>query len=126
MIIQKRSNRKPSGGRYKRKKGKRLSNKGGLPRETKVGKQGAKQFRVRGGTIKTVLLTADTVNVFDPKTKKFEKLKIETIIDNPANRHFIRRNILTKGAIIKTEKGNARVTNRPGQEGMINAVLIEK
>jgi len=31
---------------------------------------------------------------------------------------------MTKGTIIKTDKGAARITNRPGQEGCINAVLI--
>ncbi|MEM2426420.1 MAG: hypothetical protein QXE83_05420 [Archaeoglobaceae archaeon] len=33
---------------------------------------------------------------------------------------------MTKGAIIQTEIGKAKVTNRPSQEGIINAVLIEK
>jgi small subunit ribosomal protein S8e len=35
-----------------------------------------------------------------------------------------RRAIITKGAIIETSKGNARVTSRPGQCGIINAVLL--
>ncbi|MCD6558125.1 MAG: 30S ribosomal protein S8e, partial [Candidatus Aenigmarchaeota archaeon] len=39
---------------------------------------------------------------------------------------FVRRNIITKGAIIMTEDGRAVVTNRPGQEGVINAKLIEE
>ena len=30
-----------------------------------------------------------------------------------------------KGAIIETSAGKARITNRPSQEGQINAVLIE-
>ena len=38
--------------------------------------------------------------------------------------HYMRRNILTKGAIIKTELGDARITNRPGQDGVINAILL--
>ena len=46
------------------------------------------------------------------------------VVENPANRHYIRRNILTRGTIIKTEKGNARITSRPGQDGVVNAVLI--
>ncbi|MEK6949175.1 MAG: 30S ribosomal protein S8e, partial [Nanoarchaeota archaeon] len=49
---------------------------------------------------------------------------IKTISGNPANRHFVRRNIMTKGAIIETEKGKARITSRPGQDGAVNAVLI--
>ena len=52
------------------------------------------------------------------------KAKIEIVTANPANRHYVRRNIMTKGTIIKTDKGDARVTSRPGQDGVINAVLI--
>ena len=45
--------------------------------------------------------------------------------ENPANPNYVRRNLLTKGAIIKTELGNARILSRPGQDGTINAVLTE-
>jgi len=31
---------------------------------------------------------------------------------------------MTRGAVIKTELGNARITSRPGQEKMVNAVLV--
>lgn len=79
-----------------------------------------------GGKRKTTTLTTDVANVFDPKAKKHYKVKIETITENPANQNYVRRNIMTRGAIIKTDKGLARVTSRPGQEGTINAVLIEK
>ena len=78
-----------------------------------------------GGSKKSRLLSSDIVNVYDPKTKKYEKLKIETVKENPANSNFIRRNIMTKGAIVKTSKGNARITSRPGQEGSINAILVK-
>ena len=77
-----------------------------------------------GNNEKRALLSIDTANVYNPKEKKYEQLKIETILENPANRHFVRRNIMTKGTIIKTEKGKARITNRPGQEGVVNAILI--
>ena len=60
----------------------------------------------------------------DPKTKKSSKAKINTVVDNPANRNFIRANILTKGTVVDTDKGKARITNRPGQEGTVNGVLI--
>jgi small subunit ribosomal protein S8e len=46
-------------------------------------------------------------------------------VENPANPHYVRRNIITKGAVIKTELGNAKVTSRPGQDGVVNAALIE-
>ena len=56
--------------------------------------------------------------------KKYKKVKILEIISNEANRHFIRRNILTKGTIVKTELGNVRITSRPGQVGTVNGVLV--
>lgn len=124
MIVQKRSRRKKSGGRYK-KQIKKLRNKGNLPSFTKVGKKKIKKVRTRGGNIKLKLLNIDTANVYDPKTKKCFKARIESVLENPANRHYIRRNIITKGAIIKTDRGEARVLNRPGQESIINAILIK-
>ena len=77
-----------------------------------------------GSNRKVRLLSADTANLFDTKTKKYEQVKIKTIVDNPADRHFVRRNIMTKGTVIETEKGKARITSRPGQDGSVNAVLI--
>ena len=65
-------------------------------------------------------------NIADSKTNKFTKAKIETVLESPANRHFTRRNILVKGTIIQTDKGKARVTSRPGQDGVINAILIKE
>lgn len=78
------------------------------------------------GRNKRVILSANIANVYVPKEKKYKKAKIETVIDNPANRNYIRRNILTKGTIIKTELGNAKITNRPGQEAQINAILVSQ
>ena len=66
----------------------------------------------------------DVANILDAKTGKYVKAKIKTVVENPANRHFVRRNIMTRGCIIDTDKGKAKVTNRPGQEGSINAKLI--
>lgn len=123
-ITQKRPKRKISGGRYRSWRKKRAHELGSLPSFTKLGKRNISVVRTIGDNRKRVLLSGDIANVYNPKEKKYEKLKIETILENPANRHFIRRNIMTKGTIIKTEKGKARITNRPGQEGHINAVLI--
>ncbi len=47
------------------------------------------------------------------------------MVENPANPNYVQRNIITKGAIIKTSAGNAKVTSRPGQDGTINAVLVK-
>lgn len=124
-ISQFKSKRKISGGRYIRFRKKKTRELGNLPILTRIGKRQIKKVRITGGNKKFILLRTDIANVLDPKTKKHSKLKIQSIVDNPANRHFIRRNIITKGTIIKTEKGSAKVTSRPGQEGTLNAILIE-
>lgn len=120
-----RSRRKASGGRYRSFKKKRLFSLARFPTLTKLAGKKSSFLRKKGGDLKQILLSSDTANVLDIKTKNFEQLKIESVLENPANRHFIRRNILTKGTIIKTSKGNARITSRPGQEGTVNAVLIK-
>jgi len=126
MITQRRSRRKVSGGRYKKKgRKKKLIEQGRMPSLTKVAKTRTKKLRVRGGNKKISLFSSDIANVFDPKTKKYSKSKILSVVDNPANRHYTRRNIMTKGTVIDTEKGKAKVTSRPGQEGSVNAILIK-
>ena len=125
-ISQERSRRKSTGGRYRTWKKKKLHELGSLPAYTKLAKKKIIGKRGLGGSIKLRVLASETANVYNSKEKKYEQLKIITIVENPANRHFVRRNIMNKGAIIKTEKGNARITSRPGQSGVINAVLIEK
>ena len=95
------------------------------PSFTKLGKKRMHVLRVMGGHRKLRLLGADTANLFNPKSKTYKQVKIKTITDNPANRHFVRRNIMTKGSIIDTEHGKARITSRPGQDGVINAVLVK-
>ncbi|MBN2881303.1 30S ribosomal protein S8e [Candidatus Woesearchaeota archaeon] len=125
VVIQKKSNRKSTGGRYKAKAlTKQIVNQGSEPTLTKIGSPKSKGVRLRGGTINTKLLRTETVNLFDGKA--FSQTKMISVIENAANRHYVRRNILTKGTIVNTEKGKARVTNRPGQEGVVNAVLVQE
>ncbi len=119
-----RSKRKSSGGLYRAYRKKRKSMLAGTPTLTKLDKIKVRKITVRGGNEKIKTLRNDFVNVYNPKIKKCLKLKIKTVLENPANRHFVRRNIITKGTIIDTEKGKAIVTSRPGQEGTINARLI--
>ena len=119
-----RSLRKPSGKRVVKARKKKKYELGRYPSETKLGERKCEKVRVRGGSYKYRLLRDNVANLYDPKTKKCQKVKITTVVENPANPFFVRRNIITKGAIIKTELGDARVTNRPGQEGCINARLI--
>ncbi|MAG77781.1 30S ribosomal protein S8e [archaeon] len=125
MITKQRGNKKASGGRYKSARGKRIFEMRGAPTLTKVAERKVKEVRVKGGDKKQKLLSVDVANVYDPKTKKYSKVKIKTILENEANRHFVRRNILTKGAVVETEKGKAKVTSRPGQEGSVNAILVQ-
>ncbi len=123
-ISQKRSKRKATGARYKSIYKKKQYELGSNPTLTKLDKIKRKAIRVIGGNKKARLLSADIANVLDPKTKKHKVVKIKNVIDNTANRNYIRRNILTKGAVIETELGKAKITSRPGQEGAVNAVLI--
>ncbi|MBM3200058.1 30S ribosomal protein S8e [Candidatus Woesearchaeota archaeon] len=123
-ITQTRPKRKLTGGRYRAYRKKRVFEMGSLPSYTKLGKKTLRLTRGVGNNRKRALLSVETANVYIPKEKKYEQMKIETILENPANRHFVRRNIMTKGTIIKTDKGKARITNRPGQEGIVNAVLL--
>ncbi len=83
-----------------------------------------RSLRVIGGNQKQRLLSSETANILDPKTKKHKVVKIKSVVDNPANRNYIRRNILTKGAVIETELGKAKITSRPGQQGSVSAVLV--
>jgi small subunit ribosomal protein S8e len=124
MISQLRSRRKATGGRYKASRKKRLTEMGRLPASTKPGEKAVKYVKVRGGNIKKKLIYANTANVFDKKTKAYKVAKFKIVTENNANRQFVRRNILTKGAVIDTELGKARVTSRPGQDGVINAELL--
>jgi small subunit ribosomal protein S8e len=124
-ISQHKSKQSPSGAKYKAYRKKKQYELGRRPTLTKLGKSKLKTIRVIGANRKSRLLTAETVNVMDPKTKKAFKTKILDVVENPANRFFVRRNILTRGTVIETEKGKARITSRPGQEGTVNAVLVK-
>ena len=123
-ISQARPKRKQTGARYKDYRKKKQYELGREPSFTKLGKKRIRVLRVMGGNMKLRLLGTDTANLFDPKSKTFKQVKIKTITDNPANRHFVRRNIMTKGSVIDTELGKARITSRPGQDGVVNAVLV--
>ncbi|MDI9614985.1 30S ribosomal protein S8e [Methanothermobacter sp.] len=125
-IWQGKSMKKPSGGRAKMNRGKRKYELGREPAETKIGDRRVRMIRTRGGNTK-VRLAADTrINVVDPETGKVEVAEIRNVVENTANPHFVRRNIITKGAVVETSLGNVRVTSRPGQDGVINGVLIKE
>ena len=97
---------------------------GGEQNLTTIGETKLKNVRTMGNGSKTLIKTANIVYVLDSKTNKTTKTEIITVVENKANPHYVRRNIMTKGAIINTKIGKARITSRPGQIGAINAVLI--
>lgn len=125
VIVQKgRVGIKPSGGRYTAARQKRLFEMGNPPILTRIGETKVRVQRTKGGNEKRKVLIANVANVFDPKAKKFSKATIKIVTMCPANRHFVRRNIMVKGTVIETDKGKAKITSRPGQDGVINAVLV--
>ncbi len=99
---------------------------GSYPTQTKIGERKLKKAKGKRGQMKFKLLRDEVVNVYDPKTKKTQKTKIQDLIENPANKIYTRRKVITKGAILSTPLGVVRVTSRPGQNGVINAVKVEE
>jgi small subunit ribosomal protein S8e len=125
-IWQAESVRMNSGGRRIRSHKKRRFEIGREPHPTGLGETKRKTVRVRAAATKTRLLQGNVAYVTDPKTGTTKKSEIKTVAENAANPNYVRRNILTKGAIIVTGLGKARVTSRPGQRGVISAVLVGK
>jgi small subunit ribosomal protein S8e len=89
-------------------------------------KHEVRHVRVRGGNEKLRLRQTLFAIVSNPRTGESKKVRIRAVVETPANREYARRNIIVKGAIIDTDIGKARVTSRPGQDGIVNAVLIEE
>ncbi len=125
MLWQKESIRKISGGRRRPAAMKRRAEVGLAPADTHIGEDRRRIIRTFGGNEKSRALRASFVNVTNTKDGATKKVKIMTVEKNDANPNYVRRNLLTKGAVIKTEIGHARITSRPGQDGVINAVLLE-
>ncbi|WP_287589295.1 30S ribosomal protein S8e [Candidatus Borrarchaeum sp.] len=122
-IQQGRSKRKATGAKLRSFRKKKKYEIGREPVETKVGEEKKKKVRVRGGNFKIKLQAVRYVNVTDRGVTK--KVRVLGVEENPANLDFTRRQIITKGTIIQTDIGLARVTSRPGQDGIINAVTVE-
>jgi small subunit ribosomal protein S8e len=117
--------RKITGGRRSPAAMKRRAEIGLAPADTHIAEDRRRIIRTHGGNDKVRALRADFANVTNLKSGETRKVKIQTVEKNAANPNFVRRNLLTKGAVIKTELGHARIMSRPGQDGVINAVLLE-
>jgi len=118
--------KKVTGGTIHSHRKKRRFQRGSLPLLTRLDKEKKRIERKRSGLKKIKLSQAEFANVIDPKTKKTKKVKILDVLKNEADSHFVRRGIITKGAIIKTEVGEAKILSRPSQNGVVNAILLEE
>ncbi|MCX8182505.1 MAG: 30S ribosomal protein S8e [Candidatus Methanomethyliaceae archaeon] len=122
-----RDNKKPTGGRFRISSKKRRYELGSSPVETSLASEGESRSieRAYGGNMKIKLEEALFVNVTDPKTHITKRSRIIKVKDNPSNVDYARRGIITKGAIVETELGDAKITSRPGQHGLLNAILLK-
>jgi len=118
-----RSTRKRTGGRLRPSSDRKKHLIGRQPTETQIDEPELRTVDARGGVEKVRALRTNVANVaVDGETVETD---IQDVVENDANPNYVRRNIITKGAIIETGEGQARVTSRPGQDGQVNAVLLE-
>ena len=95
------------------------------PNEPINGAQVTVTRRIRGNNKKTALKSIDFVNLATGEAK-VKKSKIIKVLDNATNNDYKRRGIITKGAILETQEGKCRVISKPGQNGIVNAILLKE
>ncbi|KPN31775.1 hypothetical protein SY89_02528 [Halolamina pelagica] len=118
------SPRKRTGGRRVRSRKKKRHQLGNEPTETTVAEPRFRTVDARGNERKIRALSTNVAQVADGE--ETVEAEIEDVTENPANVNYVRRNIITKGAVIETSAGTARVTSRPGQSGQVSAVVVEE
>ena len=126
MQYQGKSRRKYTGGRRILARGKRKFEHGREAADSHLNETRRRIIKTKGSNTKVRLLRCNVANVTDPSNNKTNQVSIDTVVGNTANQHYVRRNTLTKGSIIKTNIGEARITSRPGQDGVVNAILIKE
>ncbi len=124
MKDQGRSTRRRTGGRRRPKRDKRKYELGSEPTETQVGDLKLKTVDVRGTESKIRAISTDIASIATDDGAV--SAEITNVIENPADPNYARRNIITRGALLETSEGTARVTSRPGQDGQVNAVLVDE
>lgn len=118
-----RSRRKPTGGRYKNARSHPISEHGSEPMNTRIDAPRVKTVKGLGFTTKRKAFALADITI--TKDGKSIKTQMTSVIEAPANRNYVRRNIITKGSIVETPEGTVRITNRPSQEGHALGVLVE-
>jgi len=94
-----------------------------FPTETLSGEQITVTRKVRGKNLKAGIKTTNFVNLtIDSKSKR---VKIVRVLENATNNDYQRRGVISKGAILETAEGKCKVVSRPGQHGVVNAILIK-
>jgi small subunit ribosomal protein S8e len=117
--------KKMTGGKRRPNRSRRAFEADDYPFEPVVGETVRSPKRTRGGTLSYGLRAAAEANVYDAASGKTAKSKILRVTANRANREYERRGVITKGATIETELGEAKVTSRPSDDGVVNAVLTK-
>ena len=123
------SRRKSSGGRLKRPsryRGKRRTEIATEKQHSLIGKPNRKVYRKRSGLQTVRILADEVINVNDPSTGETKRATLESVVENPAAANYVRRNIMTKGAVVQTDLGSVRITSRPGRAGVLNGVLLDE
>ncbi|MGC9181758.1 30S ribosomal protein S8e [Thermogladius sp.] len=118
--------KKITGGKKGRRRDKRKYELGGPPINTTLaGEEERKIVRTVGGNTKVKLKRAVYVNVYLPEEKRVRKVKILDVVNVPSNPQLARSKIIVKGAVVKTEVGLVKIVSRPGQDGVLNGVLVK-
>jgi small subunit ribosomal protein S8e len=117
--------RKLTGGRKVAMRGRRKFEIDRYPNEAVAGPVQIVVRRTRGKNNKVAFKTAEFANIIDQENKKVFRSKILRVTKNPANRDYERRGVISKGALIEIENGTARVVSRPGQDGVVNAIMVK-
>jgi small subunit ribosomal protein S8e len=112
-----------TGGRRRKFRDKKLAHMGGVFSATKVADKPLKvNVRGRGGSLGIKLKKASTINVV-MKDGKMKQVQIKRVLESH-NPEFVRMNIISKGAVVETEVGKVKVTNRVGQDGVVNGIVV--
>ena len=70
-------------------------------------------------------LSVNQVNV-NTKEGKTIRATVKSVAGNDADPNYVRRNIVTKGAILDTDAGMVRVTSRTGKHGVDSGELVDE